>query len=258
MRLKWTLTRREQAQYKRIAKRLKAAGAEIDSSAFETTDNPWLSVSCYAAESSVRTMCGACIFRIYLRIVALAPKVVLQDFDIASQGCPLNAYVLDDPSVENSKNEFYLMLDRTKFHRDEVLNHRVDSEGVLRRGEICEGLLLAEAFQSIEAKYTNGAIMPLQISIANSVDEVHDFTIHLRVEKIRTPIRFRTTRRGGLFDGAANSTPAWLEGKGSEIAGQRNRNYKTARADLTPPRAESGASQIGCGETEFRRIRLPP
>ena len=38
------------------------------------------------------------------------------------------------------------MLDGVQFHRSEVLNHRVDAGGILRHGDVMEGLVLAECF----------------------------------------------------------------------------------------------------------------
>ena len=79
-------------------------------------------------------------------MVGLAPKIVIQGFELSSPEWEFNAYALDDPAVGNSAQQLCRMLDGSRFHRSEVLNHRVDAAGILRHGDVVEGLLLAECF----------------------------------------------------------------------------------------------------------------
>jgi len=211
-RLRWTLTHREQAEYKRILERLRAAGADVDLSTLEATDKPWLSLKCCPEGSSVRTMPAACVFVIYIRIVALAPKVVLQDFDVSSPDWPLNAYMLGDPSVRRSSDQFYLLLDRTKMYRDEVLNHRIDAEGILRRGDVLEGVLLAQSLNPVPARYTKGSLMRLCLTVMNQFDEFQKFTVEIPVEHIPAPVYPQTTCHGNLYDVGKESVGCWSPG----------------------------------------------
>jgi len=144
---------------------------------------------------------------IRVRMVALAPKVMLHDFDLTSPDWPLNACVLSDPSVSNSANQFYVLLDRTKFHRDEVLNHRVDNDGILRRGDLLEGVLLADSLVPAPMRYESRSRMRLCLSISNQFDEVQEFTFELPVERVAARIRTRTVRRVSLFEDADESDP---------------------------------------------------
>jgi len=201
-RVRWTLTDRERAEYVRMAERLRTAGADLDPSALGTTESPWSSLKCVRPATSVRAMPGGCVFVIHLRIVALAPKVMLQDFQVTSPDGALNPYVLTDPSVNRSSNQFYLLADRTKFHREEVLNHRVDQEGILRRGDVLEGVLLADSVGPVPAQYQNGSRMRVCLSISNQFDEIQEVTIDLLVERVPTRIQPRTVRHVGLFEGA--------------------------------------------------------
>jgi hypothetical protein len=195
------LTKSEEAEFHRIAERMRAAGADIDPSTFRTTATPWICLKCCRTASSVSAMPAACVFVVYLRIVALAPKVVLQEFDLTSPDWPLNAVILGDPGGSNSANEFYRLLDRTRYHRNEVVNHRLDEEGILRRGDILEGLLLAYSLDPVPAKYPNWGLMRLCVSITNQFDGVQELAIELPVEHIPAPVHPRTAH-GSLYEGA--------------------------------------------------------
>jgi hypothetical protein len=155
--------------------------------------------------SYVRAKPTSCVFVLYLRIVCSAPKVILQEFDLSSPEWPLNAYILDDPAVSNSACKFYRFFDGEKFYRNEVLNHRVDEEGRLRRGDVMEGVLLAESFDSVPSKYTDHSSMPLCLSIANQFDEVYEFKVAIPVERIAARTQPRAKRRSTLYDEADGS-----------------------------------------------------
>lgn len=147
----------------------------------------------------------SCVFVLYLRIVGLAPKVILQDFELSSPASPLNAYVLDDPAINNSASKLYRLLDGETFHRNEVLNHRLEGEGPLGRGKVIEGLLLAQSFDSVPSDYTDRSFMPLCLTIANQFDEVHESRFGIQVERIAARNRPRPERRCTLYDGACGS-----------------------------------------------------
>lgn len=199
---RWTLTRSQKSEYCNAVKRMRAAGADL---APFCSDGPWIRVAHCAAASCVRTWTGASVFVIHVRIVGLAPKTVLQGFDLSSPEWELNAYVLNDPAEGNSKQQLYRMLDRTRFHRDEVLNHRVDAEGILRHGDVIEGLVLAECFSSAPTRYNQQNSMPLTLSIGNQFDEVHESKFAIQVERIPARIQPRAGRRSTLYDSADGS-----------------------------------------------------
>ena len=201
---RWTLTRSEEAQYRRITERMRAAGAELDPSAFAAHESRWITLKVCSEDSYVRATPTSCVFVLYVRIVGLVPKVILQDFDLSSPAWPLNAYILGDPSVSNSNCKFY-QPQGEKFHRTEILNHRVEGEGRLGRGDVMQGLLLAESFDSVPSKYTDHSFMPLCLSIVNQFDDVHKFKFEIQVERIPARIQPRAERRSTLYDGADGS-----------------------------------------------------
>ena len=203
---RWTLTRSQKSEYSAAVKRMRAAGADL---APFGSDAPWIRVTHCPAASCVRTWTGATVFVIHVRVVGLAPKIVLQGFDLSSPEWELNAYVLDDPGMRNSTPQLYRMLDGSRFHRSEVLNHRVDVERILRHGDVMEGLVLAQCFSSLPTRYNQRNSVPLTLSTANQFDHVHAFQFELPVERVS--IQPRPRRSGSLFE------PAGGPGNGSVL-----------------------------------------
>lgn len=192
---RWMLTRSQKSEYRRAVERMRAAGAELSPLGF---DCPWIRTNHCPAAGCVRTWTEATVFVIYLRVVGLASRTVIQGFELSSPEWEFNAYLLDDPAEGNSSEQLYRMLDGSRFHRDEVLNHRVDAEGVLRHGDVMEGLVLAECFSSVPTRYNQWNSMPLTLSIANRFEDVHAFPFELPVERVS--VRYRPRRSGSLFD----------------------------------------------------------
>jgi hypothetical protein len=194
---RWTLTRSQKSDYNRAIERLRAAGADLAPFAF---DCEWIKVTHSPAASWMRTWTGASVLAIYMRILGLAPKTVIQGFELSSPEWEFNAYVLDDPAVGNSAQQLYRMLDGSRFHRSEVLNHRVDAEGVLRRDDVMEGLVLAECFSSVPTRCNQWNSAPLTVSIVNQFDDSRAFQFEVPVAHVS--IQPRPRRSGSLFEPA--------------------------------------------------------
>jgi hypothetical protein len=193
-RKRWTLTRSQKTEYNTAVQRMRAAGADLAPFGF---DCEWIRVTHCPIASCVRTWTGATVFVIHVRMVGLASKIVLQGFDLSSPEWEFNAYVLDDPALGNSAQQLYRMLDGSRFHRSEILNHRVDEEGLLRHGDVMEGLVLAECFSSVPTCYNRSNSIPLTLSMGNQFDELEAFSFALPVEHVsRQP---RPRRSGSLF-----------------------------------------------------------
>jgi hypothetical protein len=203
---RWMLPRSKKSEYSRAVERMRAAGADLTPFDFEC---PWVRVTHCPIASGVRTWTGASVFVVHIRMVGLAPKVIVQGFDLSSPEWDSNSYVLDDPAVGNSAQQLYRMLDGSRFHRSEVLNHRVDAEGILRYGDVIEGLVLAECFSSVPTRYNQWNLVPLAVSIVNQFDDVCTFPFELPVEQVS--IHRRPRRSGSLFE------PAGGTGNGSVL-----------------------------------------
>jgi hypothetical protein len=199
----------------------------------------WIAAIPDPVGSYVRTWTSATVFAIYVRIVALAP-LIIHRFDLWSPDWAFNACLLDDPTGANSAQHLYRMLDKSSFHRSEVLNHRVDAEGKLRRGDVIEGLLLAQTLQSVPVRYAASRRLPFSLSIMNQFGDVRDFAFALPVERIASPIRARPGRTGGLFElKEAPANGAVLHAPEVLVKKQRSASVKeqaNGKSDC-PPRA---------------------
>jgi hypothetical protein len=131
--------------------------------------------------------------------VALATKVIIQDFEVRSPVRDLGTWLVQDPMVNRSDQKFYRVWDGSRFHRNEVLNHRVGKEGVLRRGDEMEGVVIAESFDIIPSCFAVRDRLPLCLSIANQFDAVQHSTIELPVERVSRRLRPRSTISSGYF-----------------------------------------------------------
>lgn len=198
-RQKWTLTEGERSEYRKRVERLRAAGADLDVSSFGPADPEWIKIT-HDRVSQVRALPTASLFLIPTRIVALAPKVIIQGFELSSPAMDLAAWFLEDPTVNRSDQRFYRFRDGTDFHRDGVLNHRVDAQGTLRYGEVMEGMLLAESFDAIPSRFVDNSNIPICLSIINQFDDIHESTITLRVKRTAGRIQCRLPRPSNLFE----------------------------------------------------------
>ena len=198
-RQKWTLTQAEQTEYRKRVERLRAAGADLDASSFESADRDWIKIT-HDRLSYVRALPTGSLFLIPARIVGLAPKVIIQGFELSSPAMDLGAWFLEDPTVNRSDSRLYRFRDGTDFDRNEVLNHRVDAQGTLRYGDVMEGMLLAESFDAIPSRFVDKSFIPICLSIINQFDHVHESMIELRVERTAGRIQPRPPRRSSLFE----------------------------------------------------------
>jgi len=211
-RQKWTLTQAEQAEYRKRVERLRAAGADLDVSGFKPVNQDWIKIT-HDRVACVHALPTGSLFEIPARIVALAPKVIIQGFELWSSAFDLAAWFLEDPTVNRSDDQRYRLRNGTDFHRTEVLNHRVDAAGKLRCGEVMEGTLLAESFDAIPVGFADDSVIPICLSIINQFDDVHSSTTEARIKRTAELIRPRPLRRSTLFDREDGScgSPEWVD-----------------------------------------------
>ena len=195
---RWTLSLSKKQEYSRAVERMCATGADL---APWGLGDAWARVIPCSMASYVRSWSGATVFVVRLRIVGLARKTILRGFDLCSPEWEPDAYVLDDPTVKNPEVQGYRMLDKSFFDLREVLNHRVGPEWVLRRGDLMEGWLLAQSFSSAHPRYNRECPMPLDLSIINQFDDVHEVSFKLKVEHVAVQVQPRPLRTR-LYDPA--------------------------------------------------------
>ena len=139
---RWTLDASTQAEYAKLTKRMRDAGSDL---APPDPATAWIDLRHDPTGSAVRSWSEGTVFALYIRIVGVAPRTVIQGFVLSSPGWDFDPYILEDPAGRSSLLHTYKLLDGSRYDRSEVLNHRViDKEGVVRHGSAIEGWLLAE------------------------------------------------------------------------------------------------------------------
>ena len=182
----------DEIEYAKLVKRMRAAGADL---APPEPEAEWIRIYVdHPIVGDVRSWSHATVFSLNVRIIGVAPKTVIQGFRLTSPGWDFDAYVLVDPLEGSSLRDFYSMLDRSRYPRPEVLNHRLGTEGILRRGDTIEGFLLAECLTAVPASYSRTNWMPLSLSILNQFEEVQEISFEVPVERIPDPVHRRASR----------------------------------------------------------------
>ena len=188
---RWRLDSSTKREYAQLARRLRAGGADLPPAEPEAE---WVRMYVDPILGTVRSWSPGTVFSLAVRILGVAPKTVIQGFRLTSPGWDLDAYVLEDPAGGSSPRDFYRMLDGSPYPRLEAINHRLGPEGILRRGDTIEGLLLAECIAAAPARYTRTDWMPLSLSIMNQFEEVQTTSFEMPVERIPGPVQRRASR----------------------------------------------------------------
>lgn len=200
--IQWTHTKAQKAEYEALIKRMNAAGADLDPT---VSDSPWITVTHNPYGCDARTCRGVAILVVHLRIVARV-TTFLKAFELWSPEEGWSADLLEDPRVSKATRQLYGTADREKFHRNDVLNHHVEHEGVLRRGNHIEGFLLAQGSASVPLGYSLHRRLPLCVSIVSQFDDVCHYRLDLPVRHVPWQIKPRPSGTGGLLELAAGRT----------------------------------------------------
>jgi len=147
----------------------------------------------------VRAFPERSLFVLQISIVALAPKVIIRDFALSIPDWDSQVDFLTDPCLNNSRAEYNRLYDGTDFHRSEVLNHRVGSDGTLRRGDLLEGVLLADGPAPTPPSHPSGTCTSVRLATMDQFDDVCPTWLDVYVERPATQARRQRVRRG-LYD----------------------------------------------------------
>ena len=198
----WEISKEKQQLYRKSAERLVAAGAHLDLSSSAPARTRWVKITQVAEmlASYVRILPGLSLYVVWVRIVALAPKVVIQEYRLSSSEWEVAAWFPGDPRENRSSDPYYCLPDHSTFPRDEVLNHRLGAQGTLRRGDPMEGLLLAQSFDPIPERYRQGRVMELCLSVVNQFGDEEQLTVNLHVDRTAEQLRPRPARMSTLFE----------------------------------------------------------
>ena len=241
----WEISKEKEQLYRKWTKRLAASGADLDLSTFDAARAPSLRITQVPETlgSYVRMSPGGWLYVVGVRIVALAPKVVIQRYDLSSSEEDVNMSLPDDPTLNNSRNRHYRFPDGSEFLRDDVLNHRVGTQGTLRCGDVIEGWLLGQCFESGPERYSQRRVLPICLSIMDQFDAWDSVTVNLHVDRAPEQPRLRPSPMSTLFEledvtaspGATPETPVAGMVRGSRSPIVENRD---AAATSTGPRRE--------------------
>jgi hypothetical protein len=89
----------------------------------------------------------------------------------------------------------YRLPDKTVFHQNEVLNHRIGKDGVLLRGDQLDGVLLVQAFEPVPQRYKPGCRMPMVLSITDQLGESKEWSLGLMVQEPYFKLASRPARK---------------------------------------------------------------
>lgn len=199
-----SITAYERSIHGRNVARLRAAGADLGSG-LDAVEEEWITITYAPVGSFVRSGKGGTLFAIDLRIVGRVSKMIIHEFELSCPTLGFDVYLLPDPALTSHSRThptklLYRMSDGERFPRNEVLNHRVDAEGRLNRGDVLEGLLLAQSLGSLPSHFASGHYLSLCLSIVNQFGNAYNFPLRLRLERIVETNRPRETHSKGLLE----------------------------------------------------------
>ena len=181
------LTPREQGKYLSIARELEAAGTRVDIPDEWRENERFLRITIAGSPESLITQLSPSKVLYAFRVRLLAERSgTVQGFEVETcwdQG------VFPCYPEGRAPYRFAPGLD---FDFDEVLNHRIESFLRFRRGDVCEGWLLAMGYKPIPDEYGPGRPAPLNIVLFDQFSQQHAESGEFLVERSA-----RTTRSCG-------------------------------------------------------------
>jgi hypothetical protein len=110
---------------------------------------------------------------------------------------------VDEPRcVSCSHTPRYVFADGSSFGMDQVLNHRLDGHEILRRGEVLEGLILAQGLRPLPSSYAEGSRVKIELCLRNQFGECHQSKVAVPVRRPQARVRPMTSahRGSGLYE----------------------------------------------------------
>jgi hypothetical protein len=210
---KRSLTIAEQHEHRELIERLVAGGADFDPSTFVRGSKPRIQIS--QVPEMLASFAGSSRsgfhYVVYVHIVVLVGKVLIEHFDLSSSEWEMGTYVIE-PSFAKSREPEYRLGDGATFSRDEVLNHRFGKKN-LRSGDVMEGLLLFGSFTPIPKHYVDWSRMPATLSMWDQFGKMSEANIQLYVDRRADTTLSWPLRRNSLFERSDGmvAPPDWAE-----------------------------------------------
>jgi hypothetical protein len=204
MKRKLSLSKTEQREYIANAKRLRAVGIispeeeplpEVQMLALEQTGGP--------AESSVHApSVGGYGIVVWVRIVALKSGISVCDCQITPQKwSDTNIFLVD----ATERVPYFKSIAGVEYPRNDVVNHWISGGRYLKRGQILQGVVIAQSFGSLPTWCDNGISVGAELCFVDQFGNLYPLKVDLRVIRDRERIG-RPRHRTGLFGPAVNAS----------------------------------------------------
>ena len=197
-----TLTQAERTEHLVRAEQLRASGVEIEIPEHWRDRNRTLDIIVASpAESRVfESYTGGIFYAVLVRLLARF-AVTLTDCDITTE--------FDDQIVMESFRDPVFTLGGQEYRQSEVLNHRIENNLRLVRGEVAEGLIVATGLHRIPTKYDEFAV-PFKIVFSDQFGDGFPAIGMLSVSRQAQRDYTKMQRGTGLYGGDATGKPREL------------------------------------------------
>jgi hypothetical protein len=172
---RWVLTRAERGKYLSSARWLAAAGAAIEIPEADLFEPRTLAIDQYGPEFN----------QIVFNQYGVRAGVVVGIRLLASQRgimiCDCHFSLLSDIGISlvSVSAGNYRLAPGLEFHRDEVLNHRLEEDFYLSVGKPVAGLLIATGATPLPEEYLHGAPVEMQLTLVDQFDKQYTAKMEL-------------------------------------------------------------------------------
>jgi hypothetical protein len=187
------LSRAEEARYLTALRKLRAAGLALEIPAELLEDSSAVEIIVAGGPaSSVFVSSNGIVYSTLVRLVATRPCTLLD--------CRIGTDWDDDIVLSSFDDERpYYKLGPLHYSRGEVLNQRIEN-GLRfhRRGDMFEGMILANGLRPIPGKFLDGSLVPFQITLEDQFGEESTAAATLSLGRTAKP-RPAIQRGTGLY-----------------------------------------------------------
>jgi hypothetical protein len=201
-RTKWRLTRTEQLEHRQAIEMLRAGGADLVLPAGMPSSPPWLMVDHSPLSGRANVVGLDTIFSIWVRIVVKASRMIIEA-EVSTPEWDEDVFPVDEPRRAScSRIPNYVLPGGSSFSMDQVLNHRLDGHEILRRGDVLDGLILAQSCNPLPSSYAEGSRVKIELCLRNQFGECHQSKVAVPVRRPQARVRPMTSvhRGRGLYE----------------------------------------------------------
>jgi hypothetical protein len=201
------LSREKQAIYVACLQQLQAEGRDVEIPEEWQQNAERRDVEIILSSESIifEPASGGVYYAVMVRLTALRSGLTLVHCEISTEW--------DDQIVAESFDERNLIyeLGRQEYRADEVLNHKIEHNISLRRGQIAEGWILASGLRPIPAEYGDHSTAPFELKLFDQFET--EYAAEGTLSVLRRRFQRQTTNVGrgtGLYELGAIGRPREL------------------------------------------------